>query len=197
MQTSRFLLVVGTLVAAVLVAGLFLVYAVGESVLGWTPGRDPEPPERQRAVLATVVAGQRAAEDANDVQLVQADLDRDAALCRGLESDRLRAADLSVDDWWGTVEDIRTGGGDDEAELRVVLDHDVELVVDGDVPGQGVRPGSSLYEDVAELADGEDVLVSGRFVADPEGCLEERSLRLRNSLLTPDFAFVLTGIAPR
>lgn len=197
METSRFLAVVGTLVGALLLVGLVVVYVVGESVLGWSPGRDPEPPERQRAVLGIVVAGQQAAADANDVQLVQADLDRDAALCRGLESDRLRAADLAIDHWWGTVEDIRTGFGGDEAELRVVLDHDVELVVDEAVPGQGVQPGSRLYEDVAALSDGDDVLVSGRFVADPDGCLEERSMRLRNSLMTPDFAFVLTGIEPR
>lgn len=199
MQPTRFLLVVGSVIALIAVVLLFGVFRMGEGLAGislWGE-RDPEPPVRQQEFLAAVQAAQRVADDANDVQLVQAKIDRDATFCAGVDPSRARAADLAVEDWWGRVEDIRTGMGSDEAELRVRLDHDVELLVDSEVPGDGVQPGTPLYEAVSELEDGEEVLVSGRFVADPDGCLEERSLRLRNSLLTPDFAFVLTRVVPR
>ncbi len=200
METPRFLGLLGVLGGFVALAVLVALFQLGQALGGFDGfgGDDEEgPPAAQERFLETVVEGQDAAGDANDVRLVQADLDRDAALCGGRLPGELSAEDLAADDWWGTVQDIETGMGDDAAQLRIQLDHDVELVVDDRVPGEGVQPGSSLYEAVAALVDGDDVVVSGRFVKDPEGCLAERSLRLRNSLLTPDFDFVLTGIDPR
>lgn len=189
MQTSRFVAVVGTLAALVGVAALTALYLAGSAIGGFGGDEDPEPPQVQRDVLAVVREGQQAASGANDVQLVQARLDRDRALCSVL-----RPVDLEVAGWWGTVRDIETGLVGDAARLVVELEDDVELVGADDA---SIEPGTDLYEAVAGLDDGDEVRVDGRLVADPEGCLAEESLRIGNSLRTPDFQLELEAIERR
>lgn len=190
MQTSRFIAVVGTLVVLAAVAGLAALFQLGTSLGGVFGGEeDPVPPQAQQDFLEVVRDGQETARDANDVQLVQARLDRDDRLCASGGADRLTA-----EGWWGTVRDIETGLVGDDAQLVLDLGDDVELVGTDEAP---IAPGTGLYEAVAHLDDGDEVRFDGSFVDDPDGCLSETSLRLRNSLETPDFAFVLRAIERR
>ena len=184
MPLRRLVLVVG---AVVLVPVLV--------VLVWWWARGDDLPDSQGRFLDAVSSIQERARDATDVQLVQAREDRATRLCAGQRSAGIARPELSVQGWAGTAQDIGTEG-DDVGTLRLELDHDVTLVVDGS-GGGGVTPGSQLFRALSKVDDGDEVTFSGRFVRDPDTCVAERSLRLVNSLRTPDFDFVLTSISPR
>ena len=164
-------------------------------VVVWWFARGDDLPASQGRFLDAVSSIQERARGATDVQLVQAREDRTTRLCAGQRSAGIAPPELSVRGWVGTAQDIGTEG-DDVGTLRLELDDDVTLVVDG-ADGGGVRPGSGLFRQLSKVDDGDEVVFEGHFVRDPDTCVEERSLRLVNSLRTPDFGFVLTSIRPR
>jgi hypothetical protein len=153
-------------------------------------------PEQQRHFLTIVKQGQDAVRHGNDITLVTASRQRARDTCS------LLPRDLAVTDWIGTITDVGTVSGGEAGVLRVAIGDDVEVKTwtdEGDDRRDHtlIDPDSSVYHSLSTLQEGNGIRFSGTFVPRPGTCLQETSLFARNGMLTPDFIFRFTSVAPR
>jgi hypothetical protein len=170
-------------------AGVALLVAV----LLLRGGQPDTAPQEQQAFLAAVQRAQREVREGNDLTVVTARRERRQVVC-GLLGPR-----REVQEWVGTVEHIGTTLGGDDGVLRVSLGHDVDLKTQGagwgdDAGRTLIRPGSEVYDSLADLDEGDPVVFSGTFVPKGRSCLQETSVRDRNGILTPDFVFRFSSV---
>lgn len=149
-------------------------------------------PGDQRDFLTAVADGQSAAEDANELQVVEARKARGKAMCAAL------SADLAVTGWTGVVEDVSTTLGGDGGVLAIEIAQDVAVQTwnngASDI-GEGtlIQPESPLWDSIIDLQEGDEVIFSGRFVPGKD-CIKESSLLDENGLRTPDFIFKFKSV---
>lgn len=180
---------------AIIAAAVLLLVVLG--VIAWRAVQpdDPALPATEQHLL-TAVARAQALGRGTPVAQVQARRDRHTELCGDRPSRLPTRAQLRVDGWVGTIQDIDTPLGGDEGTFRVELAEGLSLVQDQAVPGGGVPPGTERYRHLADLHDGDRIRFTGTLVPDREDCFAERSFRLRSSLLSPTFELRLEAIEP-
>lgn len=113
-----------------------------------------------------------------------------------LRADRTKAIavllpNLSIQNWVGKISSMQTLTSDSGTL-------DVELAGDGQndfrVEDLSIPHGSLLYNQVANLAQGDEVFFSGRFTSGLSDYIEEFSLTEEGSMTEPEFAFTFTSI---
>jgi hypothetical protein len=179
----------------VLVGAALLILSV---VLVALATKGPEHPVRvaptgEKKFLEAVRHGQDRVRHGNPVTLVSARQQRMRTLCRDLED-----GDQKVRGWVGTVHDIDTQG-DGEGVITVSIGDDTDLRTGSGMGAEKrilLRPRSDVFESVANLHDGDRVVFDGAFVPDGTACVNETSIFDRNGMLTPDFLFMFSSIAP-
>lgn len=149
-------------------------------------------PADQAVWLGAVADGQEAAEDANELQVVQARKERGDAMCDAL------GGDLTVTNWVGEVETIKTTTGGDGGVLDLVVAEDVKVGTWNNGlsdlgTGSIIDPDSDLWTQIIDLEEGDKVYFSGRFDGDDE-CITESSVMDENGMLTPSFIFKFTSV---
>lgn len=171
-------------IAGVAVAMVLVIAALAAA----RPG--PKLPAQQRAFLKAVTDAQERVREGNAVTLVSARTERAHEFCRLLGRSR------SVTNWRGTIHDIDTAG-DDDGVITVSIGEHTDLRTGGGFlgdPRTRLRPGTEVFESVARLHNGDDVVFSGTFVRAPGTCIKETSLLARNGILSPDFEFVFRSV---
>jgi hypothetical protein len=176
--------------------GAVLVLAIVLVVVALARSGTPEVrrvPADEKKFLQGVQDGQYEVHHGNAFTLVTARGDRSAALCNVLEQ-----AHQTVRGWLGTIHDIDTRG-DDEGIITVSIGSDTDLRTGSGAGADKrmlVNPGSGVYRSVAGLHDGDRVVFAGTFVRSGTSCVKETSVHPKNGMLTPDFLFVFSSIAP-
>lgn len=141
-----------------------------------------------------VAAGQDAADDGNEIKIVQAGKERGKQICA------LLGKSLAVRDWTGTVEAVETEFGGDNGVLSIDLGSDVAAQTwNNSLSDIGsdtmISPESDLFADLADLSEGDDVTFRGQFVSESGGdCVQEQSLADESSMATPDFSFEFDSV---
>jgi len=144
----------------------------------------------QKNFVAAAQRGIDAAEgaDGNEIKVVQARKTRATEMCKVLRPN-LRAVN-----YLGTVKEVETTLGGDGGTLEIEVTDDIKVstwnnglsdIGDNTV----IDPKSALYASLGELAEGDQVNFTGRFVADSEDCVKEKSLFDLNGMRHPDFLF--------
>lgn len=194
----------GRNIALSLVGGVALLIVVGAIGDSDTPVNDKSAissaaddssplPEDQRAFLGAVGAGQEAAEDATELQVVEARKTRADAMCEVLSPDK------SVTDWIGTVENVETTLGGDGGVLALQVAEEVKVstwnngmsdIGDNTI----IEEGTALWDQMVPLEEGDMVTFSGKFIKASD-CISESSLMDENGMRTPDFVFRFTFLA--
>jgi hypothetical protein len=176
------------------VAGVIAI-ALMLAVSGSTPSQvDPSRlPADQRSWLRAVTEAQKAAEGATEVQVVSLRKERGKAMCRSLGSD------LAVSDWIGTVTNVETTLGGDGGVLTVALARDVSVSTwNNGLSDLGddtiIDPDSPLYEDLGRLKPGDEVVISGNFMAHDGNCVRDMNLLDVDGVTQPEFVFRFTSI---
>ena len=165
---------------------------VAEDGSGGSDDNEGVMPADQAAWLSAVGEGQKAAEDANELQIVQARKERGRAMCEALGDD------LTVSNWVGEVDTIETTVGGDGGVLDLLVAADVKVGTwnNGlsDIgTGSIIDPDSRLWTQIIDLEEGDKLYFSGRFDGDADDCITESSLMDENGMLTPSFIFKFTG----
>jgi hypothetical protein len=124
----------------------------------------------------------------NDIQREPMPNARNMALCD---------VPTSVSEWTGHVGGIGTYPSD-EAFLSVVLVSNVTLRTEGDDQNAGskIQRGTQLFNVVSNLAAGQSVTFSGRFIKGDKTCLLETSFTDNGSMTDPEFEFIFTNVRP-
>jgi hypothetical protein len=153
-----------------------------------------EAPEAEKNWLAAVGSAQDAAEDANEVVVVQARKLRAEQMCAALPED------LRVHDWLGEVEAVETTSGGDGGVLSITVAKDVLVQTwNNGLSDIGddtlIDPDTSLYTALATLHEGDQVTFSGSFLADDDGCVSESSLFDTNGVRTPSFMMKFESVS--
>jgi hypothetical protein len=180
----------------VIVGGLAIVVFVS-AVIGTVAGAGSgtsasAAPDEEQAFLSAVQDGQAVDTD-NEIRLVQAQKERNAAICSVLPS-------KAVHNWVGTITTIDTTLGGDSGVVTVQLADDIEVgtwnngfsdlgshtLIDTDSP---------LYTQLQDINEGDTVTFSGRFIADEDDCVQEKSLADEGSMQTPTFTMKFTDIS--
>lgn len=152
------------------------------------PGRDAiiQMPEKQVALLQAVVDGQAAYETCpNELKCTAVRKARDKAVAEAM-------GDGEIDSWIGLLKSMSTTGGGTAYISVAIPGYDVTLSTwnNGlsDLAGNTMIPfGSPLYEVVAELEEGDVVIVSGHMLA-------ESSLTEAGSMEEPEFTTRFSAI---
>jgi hypothetical protein len=144
-------------------------------------------PEKQAGFVAAVQAGQSAPAD-NGAQIIQAKVARGSAICDVLPGS------LKVKGWQGTVAAVTDELGGDEAILTIQLAKGIKIEADTGLFATGIKPGTNLYGQVAQLSKGQSVTFSGKFQQDKTYCIKESSILDENGLRTPTFAFKFSDV---
>jgi hypothetical protein len=82
--------------------------------------------------------------------------------------------------------------------LSVVLVSNVTLRTEGDDQNAGskIQRGTQLFNVVSNLAAGQSVTFSGRFIKGDKTCLLETSFTDNGSMTDPEFEFIFTNVRP-
>ncbi|MBS2940318.1 hypothetical protein KDN32_21490 [Nocardioides sp. J2M5] len=182
---ERQLAAAGTLVAAALLAGCSVADA-SESF-----------PADQAEFVDAVNTAKDAADGANEMKVVQLRETRNDAICGMLPKS------LAVEDWYGVVSDLDTTMGGDSGTLEVELDDRIALgtwnngfsdALDG--ASSLISRDSPVYEQVADLSEGDLVQFSGKFMRDKKDCVGEKSMTDVGGVRSPTFVFAFTDVVP-
>ncbi|MBS4754741.1 hypothetical protein KG112_18220 [Nocardioides sp. zg-ZUI104] len=147
----------------------------------------PAGPEAQTEFIAVVRDAQQAATD-NGAQVVSAKVNRGVKVCDILPTG------LGVKDWTGTVVTISDELGGDDAILKVELAEGIQIDADDGIFDTGIKPGTDIYQQVANLKEGQSVRFSGKFKEDETYCIAENSTMEENGLRTPLFGFKFESV---
>lgn len=175
---------------------IFVLIAVAAAVGDSLPAVGESGPDEEKAFIAAVQDGQQAAEETdNEIQLVQAQQSRDEAICAVLPASK------QITDWVGEVEDVETTTGGDSGVLTIRIADDIDLGTHNngfsDTLGGDdtlIDKNSPLYDDLAELGEGDKVTFTGEFIPDDEACVREMSLTDQGSVATPTFLMRFTAV---
>ncbi len=153
-----------------------------------------EIPEQQAAFIRTVKTfSERYQEAENDLQSSAQRAQRRAALAKLLP-------DRSVQRWSGTLESLDTDARGnayitiepDGLESMTIATWDNALADAG--AHSMIRAGSELYDELAQMREGERVTFSGTFAADDQDHIAEGSLTEDEAMTTPDFVMVFSDV---
>lgn len=147
----------------------------------------PAGPEKEAGFIAGVQDAQSASTN-NGAQVIEAKVARGSAICDVLPNS------LKVKGWQGTVVSVTDELGGDEAILTIQLAPAIKIDADTGIFATGIKPGTKLYDEVAQLTKGQSVTFSGEFQKDKTYCVKENSLLDENGLRTPTFAFEFTSV---
>jgi hypothetical protein len=152
-------------------------------------------PAAQQAWLKAVGKAQSVASGGNEMQVVDARKERAEGMCAAL------GKSLAATDWVGTVDSVETvlGGDSGVLSLRVAEDVSVGTWNNGfsDVGDDTlIAPDSELWDQVANLEEGDQVQFSGTFLQDDDDCIKESSVMDVNGVETPAFIFRFSSATP-
>ncbi|RLV49997.1 hypothetical protein D9V37_09005 [Nocardioides mangrovicus] len=166
------------------VVGVVLVLALVGVVRRSDASEPAGPPLPQWLFTVAVGAAQDRVADGNAVTLVSARRHRDRTICALLGPSR------RVHDWLGTLHGVSTDA--QQGEVTVALDDGVMLHT---ADRAKLRPGSTPFEKVADLHDGDQVRFSGSFVRPGDGtCINSTNLFAKTGVTSPDFVFRFNAI---
>jgi hypothetical protein len=176
-----------------LLGGAALLLLVLVAMVASSKHDDRVAPADEKAFLKAVHHGQDRVHHGNAVTLVAARAERARSLCQ-----LLTPRHQKVHGWLGTIHDIDTRS-DNEGVITVTIGDNTDLRTgsgDGAEKRTLLRPGSQVFESVAKLHNGDRVVLGGTFVRDRGACVKETSVNPKNGMLTPDFLFLFSSIAP-
>jgi hypothetical protein len=163
------------------IIGVFAI--IGALVSSGTNGSiraigDPRP-QSEIAFLQIVSAAEANGNTENEIQQDSARADRGTSLCRDVFQNG-----TSVSGWMGTVKEVGTSAFDGSASLKIDLTDSITL----ETVENTITKGSDLYSTLANVAIGDKVAFSGRFVPATDGkdCIQELSLTTVGSLSEPE-----------
>lgn len=158
------------------------------------PARKPLPmPSDQRAFLDAVEKGRDVySSGKNEMQKGSAKPLRARAICSVLQN-------LSARNWVGEIQKLSTNS-DGKGVLEISIGPKTTLKTTNnsfsDIAYQSlIDPSSNLFAKVSSLNIGDQVVFSGRFFQEAEGCVAEGSMTLRGSIESPDFFMRFTDVA--
>lgn len=153
-------------------------------VISTTTGAD----ERQAAFVAMVANAREAWRTAdNDMMRGGIRTRRADDMCQLLRPP-------AVTDWVGSI-DARSSRNDGRGVLSIRLAPDLTLAT-GSTDAGTIPANSALFNQVAALQRGQQVVFSGVFQRSGNDCLAEMSLTVRSAMLEPQFRFVFTDVRP-
>lgn len=166
---------------------LLIAVAVLASTLNPNAGADKREP-----FIAIVKKGQETPTE-NDAQVVAAKKERASAICQLLPST------LKIEDWSGTITRISTELGGDEGTVMIEIAEGIEIITEQgwlNTKDTTIDADSPLFQQLASLETGQEVVFDGTFVGSAEYCIEEDSAGSENGLRTPDFLMTFERIEP-
>lgn len=103
-----------------------------------------------------------------------------------------------VRDWIGTVSSLTTSN-DGKGVLAVTLAKDVVLgtwnnTLSDSMDKTLIEPGSAVFNSAVQLKKGDKVVFSGALLASSDDCYKEKSVTLRGSMTSPEYAFRFSAI---
>jgi hypothetical protein len=119
---------------------------------------------------------------------------------RSTRKQRICAAvpNLSATDWTGTVASL-SSNGDGWGVLSIEIAPKVTVSTTNNAFSDGVEktllnPTSEIFKKASHLSQGQKVRFSGTFISSETDCAVERSMTLKGSIQSPDFAFQFADI---
>ena len=164
--------------------------------LGGPVSAADEVPAEQAAFTKVIVAARQAYDGAsNDLAKGGQRPKRGKEICNAVRSRK-------VSNWVGTIYDLSTNS-EGRGVLSVELEGDIWLSTWNNAFSDAdsktlIDPASPLFSTLAELAEGQKVVVSGSFLKDrgDGDCFEEKSLTINGSMEEPEFIFDFATIRP-
>ena len=103
-----------------------------------------------------------------------------------------------ADNWLGTIEMVSEYAGTKDAYLAVKISNNITLRTVGSMAskGEGIAIDSDIYNVISHLRAGNDVIISGVFAVDADGCLREGSLTKEGSITGPEYIFIFESVTP-
>jgi hypothetical protein len=150
-------------------------------------------PENQTKFLEAVAAAQNRGRSAeNDMQKGGIFAARNTELCRILEPS------TSVENWTGKISKIDSNS-DGKGVFGIEMIKDVEVKTWNnalsDIGSDTLlEPGTDLFNKLASMKVGAEVVFSGSFFPQDDTCIKESSLTLDGKLRKPEFIFKFTAV---
>lgn len=177
--------------------GIAVLVVGGIALFGWLFGgsdvSDDAPKDEKEFVKIVQTAQETADGNDNEMKVAQARKTRNADLCDALPGNG------SVSEWIGTVTDLDTTLGGDSGVLTLEMAEDIEVGTwnngFSDLHDHTLIPtDSELYNDLASLEEGDEVVFSGKFVAHGDDCTRESSLTDYGGMTSPSFIFKFDSV---
>jgi hypothetical protein len=189
-KRSKFRIIALSVVGVLAIIGVFAI--IGALVSPGSSGSiravvDPRP-QGEIDFLRIVSTAEADGNTQNEIQQDSARADRGTSLCRDVFHNG-----TSVSGWIGTVKEVGTSAFDGSASLKIGVTDSITL----ETVENTITKGSELYNTLANIAIGDKVAFSGRFVPATDGrdCIQELSLTTVGSLSEPEYLFRFTSIS--
>jgi hypothetical protein len=128
----------------------------------------------------------------NELKKAAVQADRSAAIRKALSGPK-------VTEWIGTLTEMKARGGDAQVTVELAGSDSISLTNEKNLFGEEILipRGSKLFDKVADLAKGDTIVFSGKFVitAGDDNYIAEKGWTTRESMTKPVFVFQFTDIS--